>query len=170
MLAQTITGGIAADVLVGGGGVDTISGGAGADNITGGDGADTLTGGGGSDTFMYSTLSTANLDGDTLTDFAAGTGGDEIELNTAGAATVALVEAATNAQAAGDADDGDVFVITGGTVIDVSGANAADKTALNDAIMDSGSDAADANAECLAVINADTNGDVMRMRFRSGGC
>lgn len=156
---DTITGGIAADIIVGGAGADTITGGAAADNITGGDGADTLTGGGGSDTFMYATLSTANLDGDTLTDFAAGTGGDEIELNTASGATVSLEEIAANAQAAGAADDGDVFVITGGTVVDTSGAAAADLAALNDVIMDSGSDAADAAAEVLVVVNADTDGN-----------
>ena len=155
---DTITGGIAADVLTGGSGVDTIVGGAAGDTITGGDGADTLTGGTGVDTFMYSTLSTANLDGDTITDFTKGTGGDD-RAQHSWRRSVALVETATNAQAAGAADDGDVFVITGSTVINTSGDATADLAALNDAVMDSGSDAADANAECLVVINADSDGD-----------
>ena len=86
---DTITGGIAADVLTGGSGVDTIVGGTAGDTITGGDGAGTLTGGTGVDTFMYSTLS-ANLDGDTITDFTKGTGGDEMSSTQLAAELLAL--------------------------------------------------------------------------------
>jgi Ca2+-binding RTX toxin-like protein len=157
--SDVITGGLAADVLSGGNGTDTISGGAGADVITGGAGRDNLTGGTGSDTYVYAAATVATHGGDTLADFAAGTSGDEIEITIATAADVVLAEIAADALAAGDADNADVFVITGGTVVDVSGDATADLAALNGVLMDAGNDAAEANAEIMVVINADSDGD-----------
>ena len=157
--SDVITGGLAADVLAGGNGADTISGGAGADVITGGAGRDVLTGGTGSDTYVYAAATVATHGGDTLSDFSAGTSGDEIEISIGTAADVSLEEIAVDALAAGQADNGDVFVITGGTVVDVSGDATADLAAVQGAIMDADGDSADANAEVLVVLNADTDGD-----------
>jgi hypothetical protein len=81
---DTLTGGTGADVIAGGagndtmdgnGGNDTITGGAGADTITGGTGANTLTGGAGVDKFVIE----ATTEDHTITDFTAGTAGDDIE-------------------------------------------------------------------------------------------
>lgn len=64
---DTITGGIAAEVLNGGRGNDTISGGEGADLINGGPGRDVLAGGGGNDRFV---LAGAAESADRVTDFS----------------------------------------------------------------------------------------------------
>ena len=73
-LAMTITGGSGADQLGGGNSADLITGGAGADTITSLNGLDTLAGGDGVDTFLFKSAATAN--GNTITDFTAGTSGD----------------------------------------------------------------------------------------------
>jgi len=158
---DTITGGLAADVIVGGAGTDTISGGAGADDITGGDGIDTMTGGAGADEYFYTVTRLAAGDGaDIITDFTAGTGGDEIDVDVTGTGTLgaeAIIELAAQETTTAEIADGDIVVVTGGTAIDVSGNTAADLVALNAAIADA--DAMDAGGESLAVINADTDGD-----------
>ena len=66
---DTLTGNTANNVLSGNNGSDILIGGAGDDTLVGGSGFDTLTGGTGSDTFSETT---ANLSGDTITDFAVG--------------------------------------------------------------------------------------------------
>ena len=66
---DTISGGGGNDTLAGGIGNDAIDGGTGNDILSGGAGADGLTGGAGADLF---TDSRANLNGDTITDFARG--------------------------------------------------------------------------------------------------
>jgi len=157
--SDIITGGVAADVLSGGNGADTISGGAGADVITGGAGKDTITGGTGSDTYVYAAATVATHGGDTLSDFAALANGDEIEIDIAIDADVSFAEIAADALAAGQADNADVFVVTGRTAVDVSGDAAADLAALNALIMDADADSADADAEILVVVNADSDGD-----------
>ena len=157
--SDNITGSGVADTIIAGGGNDVILGGGGGDTITGGNGSDTITTGGGADTIRYAVATTANLDGDTFVDFTGDTGGDELEVNTAGGAVVAFLEVATNLQAAGGGADGDVFVITGGTNVDVSGDNAADILALNDYLNDAGNDSGAVNAEIIIVVNADTDGD-----------
>jgi hypothetical protein len=156
---DNISGGIAADVLTGGDGTDTINGKAGGDEINSGKGADIVTGGSGADTFETSTPNTNANGGDKIQDFTKGTGGDEIEVNIATSATVSLEEIAADALTAKQADNGDVFVITGGTVVDTSGVESADLTALNAVLMDGGNDAGEKNAEILVVVNADTDAD-----------
>ena len=66
---DTISGGGGNDTIAGGIGNDAIDGGTGNDILSGGAGADGLTGGAGADLF---TDSRANLNGDTITDFARG--------------------------------------------------------------------------------------------------
>ncbi|HLO47125.1 MAG TPA: hypothetical protein VK211_01665, partial [Kamptonema sp.] len=66
-----------ADTLYGGIGNDTLEGGGDRDTLIGGTGADELSGGVGSDVFVYSDLSE---NGDTILDFAAGDGGDILNL------------------------------------------------------------------------------------------
>jgi Ca2+-binding RTX toxin-like protein len=68
-LANRMTGTAGSDTLSGLGGKDTLIGLGGRDTLTGGAGADVLTGGDGQDTFIDTR---AGLDGDTITDFAAG--------------------------------------------------------------------------------------------------
>lgn len=77
-LNDTLVGTADNDRLLGGKGNDLISGGAGNDYISGGVGADTLIGGTGSDRFAYLNI---NESGDTILDFAAGKGGDVIDLS-----------------------------------------------------------------------------------------
>jgi hypothetical protein len=67
--ADTITGNELANELRGRDGNDSLSGSAGNDTLTGGVGADSLTGGSGNDTFVDTA---SGLNGDTITDFAAG--------------------------------------------------------------------------------------------------
>ena len=78
VVIENAIGGSGSDVLIGNsvdnrltgnGGNDTISGGAGWDTLQGGSGIDRLTGGAGNDVFVDSG---AGLNGDTITDFAAG--------------------------------------------------------------------------------------------------
>ncbi|GAB5387834.1 MAG: hypothetical protein Alpg2KO_08020 [Alphaproteobacteria bacterium] len=66
---DTITGGDGGDYLNGDAGADFLSGGDGGDTLRGGIGSDTMTGGAGADRFEGDA---ADLDGDTITDFAAG--------------------------------------------------------------------------------------------------
>ena len=67
---DTISGGAGNDLLRGMAGNDSLSGGAGDDTLDGGAGGDSLTGGAGNDTFRFSSL--ADVNGDTITDFAQG--------------------------------------------------------------------------------------------------
>lgn len=67
-------GGLGDDTIDGGAGDDTIDGGAGDDTITGGAGDDTLTGASGDDRFIFSDGS----GNDTITDFVAGEGTDDV--------------------------------------------------------------------------------------------
>jgi len=84
---STIDGEAGDDILNGATAADTLTGGAGNDTFDGGPGDDTLTGGAGSDT--YSRAGDGSTDGsDTITDFATGTGGDIIDFQTSGAATI----------------------------------------------------------------------------------
>ena len=85
--SDTLTGGIGVDTYVTGEGDDTLVGGAGADDFRGGLGADTLTLGAGADNVILGsgdgkTATTVHVD--TITDFAAGTGGDQVDLSVAG--------------------------------------------------------------------------------------
>ncbi len=93
-----ISGGFADDLLFGDAGNDTINGGGGADQLTGGSGVDTLTGGLGNDLFVDTA---AGLNGDTITDFAAG---DRLVISDARVANFSL------------SASGNVLSYTGGSV------------------------------------------------------
>ncbi|WP_287695850.1 hypothetical protein, partial [Accumulibacter sp.] len=67
------------DTLHGGLGDDSLDGGAGTDFLYGEEGSDTLTGGAGTDYFLNTT---SDISTDTITDFAAGIGGDWISIPT----------------------------------------------------------------------------------------
>ena len=78
---DTINGAAGNDTLNGGDGNDSLIGDIGADLLIGGIGADTLTGGANGDRFDYDSL--AEITGDVITDFEAGTTGtDLIDLST----------------------------------------------------------------------------------------
>ncbi|WP_269615690.1 calcium-binding protein [Prochlorococcus marinus] len=76
---DTLSGGDGNDSLDGGNANDSLSGGAGNDSLTGGLGSDTLSGGGGADTFFYSFSNLLDLH-DTILDFAPGSNGDKLDL------------------------------------------------------------------------------------------
>ncbi|MGL4636729.1 MAG: beta strand repeat-containing protein, partial [Beijerinckiaceae bacterium] len=77
---DTLDGGIDADSLTGGNGNDSLVGGDGNDTLTGGVGADILSGGLGVDTLVWATADLATGP-DTVTDYAAGAGGDRLNLS-----------------------------------------------------------------------------------------
>ncbi|MDD5333965.1 MAG: hypothetical protein PHS32_09475 [Rhodoferax sp.] len=81
--ADTFTGGAGNDNLYGQGGNDSLNGGDGNDYLSGDYGNDTLTGGAGSDFFQLRN-SSADTSVDTITDFSAGVGGDNLYFTTAG--------------------------------------------------------------------------------------
>jgi Ca2+-binding RTX toxin-like protein len=66
------------DILYGGAGDDQLLGEDGDDILAGGAGADRLTGGLGQDSFVYAVMTDA---GDLVTDFAAGNGGDTMDIS-----------------------------------------------------------------------------------------
>ena len=69
------------DVLLGGAGIDHLAGGRGNDTLDGGTGSDMLSGGSGADTFVYRALSDRGANGDVITDFTRGSGGDVLNLH-----------------------------------------------------------------------------------------
>jgi Ca2+-binding RTX toxin-like protein len=78
---DTISGGAGNDVIYGQGGNDLIDGGIGDDTIVGGSGDDVMAGGAGQDVFKYMAGDLDGIvDGDTITDFALGDGGDTLDL------------------------------------------------------------------------------------------
>jgi hypothetical protein len=86
--SDTLTGGNLVDTFVSGEGSDTLIGGAGADDFRGGLGVDTLTLGAGADNViigdsdLVATATTVFVD--SITDFAAGAGGDQVDLSVEG--------------------------------------------------------------------------------------
>jgi len=162
---DTVTGTANADTISTGNGTDTIDAGAGDDEITGGAGRDTITGGTGSDDFNMSlgadgATAATNL-WDVITDFtaqtAAGAAVDMIDIDVETTGTEALREVSSQLTATSGVDNGDIIVYTGGSVIDVSGNNAADIAAINTALFDA--DAVKANNDAIVVFSADTDGD-----------
>jgi S-layer protein len=140
--ADVIYGGAGNDTIISGGGADTLYGDAGNDTITGADtvaetlvggagndtldgdgGLDTMTGGTGSDTFkLMDNVDAAAADLVTITDFAAGVGGDVLmydESDLAGGIITGHSATATSvsigAITAHTAVDNSVVVITGGS-------------------------------------------------------
>jgi uncharacterized protein YegL len=79
--SDVLEGGLGNDYLGGGAGSDFLSGGAGSDTLVGGAGDDVMTGGAGQDVFRYMAGDLASVvDGDTITDFELGAGGDSLDL------------------------------------------------------------------------------------------
>jgi Ca2+-binding RTX toxin-like protein len=141
--ADTLTGGLGDDILDGAAGNDVITGGAGADTITGGNGVDTLTGGTGVDKFV---LATASANRDTITDFTAGGGGDQLQISAAQTTLTTTVNTApvttddtTTAGAGGGSyamtgatsANADVVILQSGTAL-TTGANGGDLSAATD--------------------------------------
>ena len=79
--SDVLEGGLGNDLLSGGAGSDFLSGGAGNDTLVGGAGDDVMTGGAGQDVFRYVAGDLDGvIDGDTITDFELGAGGDTLDL------------------------------------------------------------------------------------------
>jgi Ca2+-binding RTX toxin-like protein len=79
--SDVLEGGLGNDLLVGGAGSDFLSGGEGNDTLVGGAGDDVMTGGAGQDVFRYMVGDLDGvIDGDTITDFELGSGGDILDL------------------------------------------------------------------------------------------
>ena len=125
------------DVITGGTGNDTIVAGAGADTINGKVGIDTITTGAGADSVVIDGALTTDI----VTDFTAGTGGDQIDLD----------ESALGAIIGGDgADDADTVAVglkevSGATtagaannVFVITGAKYASNTEMEAAIISGG--------------------------------
>jgi Ca2+-binding RTX toxin-like protein len=141
--ADTLTGGLGDDILDGAAGNDVITGGAGADTITGGNGVDTLTGGTGADKFVLATVSAHR---DTITDFTAGGGGDQLQISAAQTTLATTVNTApvttddtTTAGAGGGSyamtgatsANADVVILQAGAAL-TTGANGGDLSAATD--------------------------------------
>ena len=73
------TGNALGNEIIGNSGNNVLNGGAGSDTLQGGDGNDKMTGGAGSDTFDFDVLADGG-DGDSITDFKLGAGGDVLNL------------------------------------------------------------------------------------------
>lgn len=79
--SDVLEGGLGNDLLDGGAGSDFLSGGAGNDTLVGGAGDDVMTGGAGQDVFRYVAGDLDGvIDGDSITDFELGSGGDTLDL------------------------------------------------------------------------------------------
>jgi S-layer protein len=137
---DTITGNAGNDTLTGGSGVDTISGGTGNDVIDGGVGADVITTGTGTDSVVIGSASSLGTM-DIVTDFTAGTGGDQIDID----------ETNFGALVGGDgADDADTVAVSikevggqttlaaGNNVVVLVGAQYASNVAMEAAINSGG--------------------------------
>lgn len=109
--ADTLFGGAGDDFIAGGGGADRLYGGTGDDLLNGGTGNDTLTGGAGADTFIFSALTSGEVD--IVTDFEDGI--DVLRLHgvKGGLKAVSITENA----------DGDAVVSYGGHQIIIEGIN-----------------------------------------------
>lgn len=106
---------------------DVLSGGAGADRLTGNGGADKYTGGSGADTFEVDVVNGSNAATvNVITDFAAGTGGDQIEL------TLTDVEALKG-------DTATVINLVNWNKVDVAAGNLSVKVVTGDTTLTSGS-------------------------------
>ena len=126
---DTISGGGGNDTIVGGFGSDVINGGTGNDILSGGVGIDRLGGGTGADLFSDSR---ANLNGDTIDDFARGdrivltdaTLGSALGLNgsvlTYGSTSVTLANLSNASIQAGAAPEGGVQIAFGGPALIVA--------------------------------------------------
>jgi len=146
----TVTGSGKIDTVTGGGGNDTVSLGAGADIYNGSSGNDTITGGAGADVFRLTTLNDDSTDTDTYTDFEAGVGGDQIEIDESDAAgqiatglsttTANYVEGSVGALAANDS----ATAIASARIIVITDKSFANFDALDDELaVEAGADITD---------------------------
>lgn len=78
VIVENATGGAGNDTLIGNGAANVLRGGGGQDTIMGGRGGDLLVGGGGVDRFVFAA---PDEGGDRIADFAAGAGGDVLDVH-----------------------------------------------------------------------------------------
>jgi len=122
--------GAGADTITGNAGADILDGGAGVDSITGGEGIDSITGGAGSDVIILTETTavsdivviTSSTGTDSVTNFAYGAAGDQLEFD------MSLLETAFGIDFA-NMDDGASTATTEGTIQEVT----ADVAAATDA-------------------------------------
>jgi Ca2+-binding RTX toxin-like protein len=95
----TISTGSKVDTVTGGNGDDTISTGAGNDIINGTCGTDTITSGAGSDVIRLTDQNDNATDLMTITDFTAGTGGDQLEIDEDGVGGGSIVDSLSTTSA-----------------------------------------------------------------------
>ena len=109
--------------VTGSGSADVIKGGTGNDTFTGGNGIDQLTGGAGSDIFVFAT---AAANRDIVTDFQAGSGGDQIRTGALTANNVAVATGtATSTQFTNVASSGNLTGAAGQYIFAVTVENVA---------------------------------------------
>ncbi len=173
--AMTIQGGAGNDTLTGAGGADTIQGAAGTDTLIGAAGADTLAGGddndtiqgdgssdtittgNGADTVVLTTVAADAANADTVSDFTAGSGGDQLEMDISALETSGATDA-NEAVNFVELQDGSAVVDTDSVVIQELTLDAA-----------AGAVATVANTNVFVVIGTVASTSVLETALEAGG-
>jgi len=166
--SMTLIGGNAGDTITGGDLADVILGNAGDDTITGGAGADTITTGLGADSVILTSEATF----DTISDFTAAAGGDQIDIDVSAINGGAIVDSTgtavdntttegfisytVGATSAANAVTSNIIFITNTTGID-STADVDTALAANNITLDGGGTDV-ANTEGVALVFYDADG------------
>ncbi len=161
---DTLTGAGGVDSIQGGAGTDTIVGAAGADSLNGGDdadilqgdaGADTITTGNGADTVVLTTVAASSANADTVSDFTAGSGGDQLEMDLS----------ALETSGATDSDEAVNFV----ELNDGSAVLESDTVSIQEISSTAGATTVTANVNALAIIGTVATTGALETLLEAGG-
>ena len=163
---DTLTGAGGSDNILGGRGTDTLVGAAGADMLSGGDdndtiqgdgSSDTITTGNGADTVVLTTVAADSANADTISDFTAGSGGDQLDMDISALETSGATDA-NEAVNFVELQDGSAVVDTDSVVIQELTLDAA-----------AGAVATVANTNVFVVIGTVASTSVLETALEAGG-